>query len=41
MADHSDRPSENWGHDVAKWTFIFTVILAALYVGAVFVFILK
>ena len=35
MADHGDRPTESWGNDVAKWTFILTVILAALYVGAV------
>ena len=42
MADDSDRSSdENWGHDVAKWTFLFTIVLAALYVGAVFVFILN
>lgn len=41
MADHGDRPSESWGHDVAKWTFILTMLLTVLYVGAVFVFILK
>ena len=41
MADHHDRPSENWGPETAKWTFIFTVVLAVLYIGAVFAFILK
>lgn len=41
MADESDRTSDSWGHDVAKWTFILTVVLAVLYVGAVFVFILN
>lgn len=39
MADHSDRPSDDWGNVVGKWTFILTVVLAALYVGAVLVFI--
>ena len=39
MADHSDRPTESWGNDVAKWTFILTVILAALYVGAVILYV--
>jgi hypothetical protein len=34
MAEHGDRPSEEWGDFVAKWTFILTAILAALYVGA-------
>ncbi len=41
MADHGEQPSPNWGQDVAKWTFILTVVLAVLYVGAVFAFILK
>ena len=40
MADPSDQPSDDWGDTVAKWTFIFTVILAALYIGAVILFIL-
>ena len=35
MADHSDRPSDDWGNTVGKWTFILTVILTVLYVGAV------
>ena len=39
MADHSDRPSDDWGEVVVKWTFILTVVLAALYVGAVVLFI--
>ena len=41
MADHSDRPDDDWGDVVAKWTFVSTVILAALYAGSVFVFILR
>jgi hypothetical protein len=41
MADHSDRPDDDWADGVAKWTFISTVILAVLYCGAVFVFILR
>ncbi|MFN8589724.1 MAG: hypothetical protein U0704_18195 [Candidatus Eisenbacteria bacterium] len=39
MADHSDRPTEDWGNNVAKWTFILTIILAALYVGAVILYV--
>ena len=40
MADNSDYPSDDWGDVVAKWTFVFVVVLAALYIGAVFLFIL-
>ena len=40
MADDRD-PSDDWGNFVAKWTFIWTVILAVLYVGTVFIFILR
>ena len=40
MADLSDRPSDDWGTVVARWTFIGTAILAILYVGSVFLFIL-
>jgi hypothetical protein len=29
----------NWSHNVGHWTFIFTVILAALYVSAVIVYV--
>lgn len=39
MADHSDRPSDDWGTVVGKWTFILTVVLAALYVGAVLLYV--
>ena len=40
MADHGDSASdENWGASVGKWTFILTVVLAALYVGAVIVYV--
>lgn len=39
MADHSDRPTDDWGVAVGKWTFILTVVLAALYVAAVAVYV--
>lgn len=39
MAGHSDRPTDDWGMLVGKWTFILTVVLAALYVGAVIVYV--
>jgi hypothetical protein len=40
MAEHEDRSQdENWGASVGKWTFILTVVLAALYVGAVVVYV--
>jgi hypothetical protein len=39
MADHSDRPSDDWGNTVGKWTFILTVILTVLYVGAVILYV--
>jgi len=41
MADHSDRPDDGWGNDVAKWTFVFTAVLTILYAGAVFAFVLR
>ncbi|MFI5370134.1 MAG: hypothetical protein ACHQ52_01155 [Candidatus Eisenbacteria bacterium] len=40
MADKETPPSDDWGTVVAKWTFICTMVLAALYVGSVFLFIL-
>ena len=40
MADDGDRPSDDWGDVVARWTFIWTLILAILYGLSVFVFIL-
>lgn len=40
MAEHDDHASDpNWGTTVGKWTFVLTVILAALYVGAVIVYV--
>jgi hypothetical protein len=39
MAGGEER-SDDWGNHVAKWTTLWTVILAALFVGAVFIFIL-
>lgn len=39
MADHSDRPSDDWGNTVGKWTFILTVILTVLYVVAVILYV--
>jgi hypothetical protein len=41
MADHEDRLSENWAAVVARWTFVTTLVLAILYVGSVFVFIMR
>ncbi len=40
MADHHDEHDDDWGTTVAKWTTICTVVLAVLYVGSVFLFIL-
>lgn len=40
MADHHDREKDaHWGAEVGKWTFILTVVLTALYVGAVVVYV--
>jgi len=39
MAEHSDRPSDDWGPVITRWTFVVAVILAALYVGAVVLFV--
>ena len=40
MADpHDDHPTEEWGILVGKWTFILTIVLAALYVAAVAVYV--
>ncbi len=41
MADHGDRPDDDWAQTVAKWTFITTLVLAALYVGSVFAFVMR
>ena len=41
MADDHDERDPQWGNTVARWTFLFTVILAVLYCGAVFIFILR
>ena len=42
MADHDDHSSDDgdWGNQVAKWTFISTVVLAVLYVGSAVAFVL-
>ena len=40
MGDPHDRPSDDWSHVVAKWTFLGTLVLAVLYIGSVFAFIL-
>jgi len=39
MADQHDHSDEAWGLVVGKWTFILTVVLAALYVAAVAVYV--
>jgi hypothetical protein len=40
MADHDDRPSDDWGDVTAKWTTLATVALAVLYVAAVLFYVL-
>jgi len=40
MAKEFEPRDEQWGNTVARVTFIVTVIGAALFVGAVFIFIL-
>jgi hypothetical protein len=40
MAGTEEKPSDDWGTVVAKWTFICTLVLAVLYAGSVFLFIL-
>lgn len=40
MAGYHDERDDEWGTTVAKWTMILTVVLAVLYVGSVFLFIL-
>lgn len=37
MAEHDDRPDDQ---KVAKWTFLATAALAALFLGSIFAFIL-
>jgi hypothetical protein len=39
MAEPHDHPDEDWGLAVGKWTFLLTVVLAALYVAAVIVYV--
>lgn len=41
MGDHEERPKDDWGDMVAKWTFLATLVLAVLYIGCVFVFIMR
>lgn len=40
MGHESEERNEAWGNDVARATFIATLIFAALFIGAVFIFIL-
>ena len=39
MAEKHDHADDDWGLAVGKWTFILTVVLAALYVVAVAVYV--
>lgn len=39
MVDQDPSHEAHWGASVGKWTFILTVVLAALYVGAVVVYV--
>ena len=41
MADDHDGPDDQWGNKLAHMTFIWTLILAAMYCGVVFIFILR
>ena len=41
MGEHEERPDDHWADGVAKWTFIMLGVLAVLYVGSVFIFILR
>ena len=40
MAEHGDRPPDDWAEVVARRAFISSMILAVLYVGSIFAFIL-
>jgi hypothetical protein len=40
MAGHREADSDDWGDQIAKITFFGTMIFAALFIGAVFLFIL-
>lgn len=37
MAEHE---GQDWGQQVARWTFWLTALLAVLYVGGIFFFVL-
>ena len=39
--DHDERPGPDWGDNVARKTFNATLILAILYVAAVFIFVMR
>ncbi|MEO5987480.1 MAG: hypothetical protein ABIU54_09065 [Candidatus Eisenbacteria bacterium] len=41
MADDKDRYPDDWGNGVAKRAFLFTLILAALYVASVIFYVLR
>lgn len=41
MAEKDERPPEDFAEFVAKRTFIWTLILAALTIGSVFAFVLR
>lgn len=41
MGDKEERPPDNWGEGAARWTFLSTLILAALYVASVFIFVMR
>ena len=41
MSDDQDHFDDDWADVVAKWTFVFTVVLAVLYVGSVVIFVLR
>jgi len=41
MAGGDESRDDQWGNGIARKTFIFTVISAVLFVGAVVIFILN
>jgi hypothetical protein len=38
MAQHREADSDDWGNVVARHTFIVTIVLAVLFVGAMIFF---
>ena len=41
MADHGERPDDDWANWVAKRTFLATVVLVVLYLGTVLFYVMR